>query len=354
MKRTGFVITATLALFAAAELGARALEWWRPADRELRFGYAPYRMMKMVEAPFALNSDGFRAAELSTYRREDRFKVVFLGASVCLGVGYDTGPTLAELLESALHVRGLTRLSVINLCQGGATARQELDILLDYGLPLKPQAVISFNGANDLMHAAPLGPDAAPNLPYRDREMRALWPGGHSILAHLALVRGMGRLARRREPALASETVPTSVILQSYFSALEVTRGLAERARAQYAVILQPTVHFQKPWSSEEQTSWRERYPQTGERVSGIARLRYQETAAEAARWAARTGAALFDLSDAFARVHETIYSDSVHFRGPRGNQILAGELERRGLFDQLAEQYRAWESAAWLESKRR
>ena len=59
------------------------------------------------------------------------------------------------------------------MCQGGATSAQELAILIEYGLPLHPQAVLSFDGANDVLHPRPIGDDDAANLPYQNAQFEA-------------------------------------------------------------------------------------------------------------------------------------------------------------------------------------
>jgi hypothetical protein len=174
-----------------------------------------------------------------------------LGGSVCLGVGTNPGPTVPERLEVALHKAGLVQAKVLNLCQGGATSAQELAIFLEYGLPLAPKVVLSFDGANDVMHPQPIGEDAAPNLPYHDREMRARM-NGNDALGHLAVARVAARLAIRwsRPSPVKDGGIPEAAILDSYISALSVTRTLTEAQGGFYTLLLQPTLHYEKPWSA--------------------------------------------------------------------------------------------------------
>ncbi len=233
----------TMLLLLGCEGVARLAEWIHPPADDLTFEYAPYRMLKMSHTPWQLNRDGFRARELETYRHA--FLIEFLGGSVCLGVGTDPGPTVPERLEIALHRAGLARAEVLNLCQGGATSAQELAIFLQYGLPLAPQVVLSFDGANDVMHPQPIGEDTAANLPYHDREMRARM-NGNDALGHLALARVAARLAIRwsRPPPVKGAGVPETAILDSYIAALSATRTLTEAQGGYYALLLQPTLHY--------------------------------------------------------------------------------------------------------------
>jgi lysophospholipase L1-like esterase len=341
MTRAALIFFQMLILLMLAEGAARMAEWWRPKSEELAFDYAPYRMLRMTRAPWPLNRDGFRARELESYRHT--FLVEFLGGSVCLGVGNHPGRTLPERLEAALEARGLGRAAVLNLCQGGATSAQELAIFLQYGLPLDPQVVLSFDGANDLLHPRPVGEDEAPNLPYRNAQMRAWFEGHHTALSHLALARVAGRLMK---PTLVTgPAVPEEMILDSYEYATGVAKTLAESRGAMYAVLFQPALHYRKPWSEEEKKMWRERSGRDGEQTSRRARELYAEAAPRLERWAASHGTAFLDLTGVFEHSSKTIYSDSVHFTGERGYAALFGEVERQGLVDRIAARYRQWEA---------
>src|SRR5579883_1722286 len=152
MPRSILIAINTLLALALCEGAARLAERIRPPGDSLAFSYSPYRMLKMVKAPWPLNREGFRADKLESYRGS--FLIEFLGGSVCLGIGDNPGATIPERLEHALQMNGLARARVLNLCQGGATSAQELIILTEYGLPLHPQAVLAFDGANEIGRAS--------------------------------------------------------------------------------------------------------------------------------------------------------------------------------------------------------
>jgi hypothetical protein len=328
----------TAVVIALLECVARVAEWVHPQTEDLEFGYAPYRMLKMTKAPWPLNRDGFRAAEWPAYHGD--FIVEFLGGSVCLGVGTNVGATVPERLEAALHEAGMTRARVVNLCQGGATSAQELAIFLQYGLPLHPQAVISFDGANDLLHPRPVGDDNAPNLPYLDSALRARFerPLAGDVAAHLAMFRVAARLVPN--PGGGGPAVPADAIIDSYEHALDATRALTESAGAMHAIVLQSTLHFDKSWSDEERAMWRARRPRDGEAASARARELFIVARA------ALGGRGAYDLTGAFADVAGTVYSDSVHFTGELGYRRLFEELTRQGLVEKIAARYREWAGA--------
>jgi hypothetical protein len=333
MTRVALVVFQTLLLFTLAEAAARVVEWRYPGTSEIAFDYAPYRMLRMTKAPWPLNHEGFRARELASYRHT--FLIEFLGGSVCLGIGTNAGKTVPERLEEALHEAGLRRAAVLNLCQGGATSAQELAILLQYGLPLAPQVVLSFDGANDLLHPRPVGDDESPNLPYLNAEIRSRFD--HSFAAHLAFARVAARaLPRQRREGPG---VPVEEVLDSYFYSLQAAKVLAEARGSLYAVILQPSLHYQKPWSQKEKNMWGER-AQTSRRAGEI----YAAADTQLGHWRGDS----FDLAAVFRDTRETVYSDSVHFVGERGYAMLFEELRRQGLVERIAARYRAWEEGMW------
>jgi hypothetical protein len=348
MHRGLVIFLNTLLLVALSEGVARLAEWVHPRRDELGFAYSPYRMLRMASAPWPLNREGFRAEEWDAYRGS--FLIEFLGGSVCVGVGDHPGETVPGRLEQALHGLGLARARVLNLCQGGATSAQELAILVEYGLPLDPQAVLSFDGANDVLHPRPVGEDDAPNLPYENAQLEAR-VDGRDAFSHLALARVALRLrARLRVPGSAvaqGEPVPLASIVDSYLYHLALARTLTESNHGFYAVLLQPTLHLDKPWSAEESALWHAARPQDGPELTLLIRERYTAARESIAEWSVSSGSSLYDLSRVFAGEPGEIYSDSVHFRGPRGYRLLFAELERQGLLTRLRERYHAWETGS-------
>ena len=347
MNRAAQMIAQTL-LLLLTEGGARLAEWIHPGGEDIVFDYAPYRMQRMVRAPWPLNREGFRAGALESYKGS--FLVEFLGGSVCLGEGMNPGRPVPERLEEMLHAAGLAQARVLNLCQGGASSAQELAIFTQFGLPLEPQVVVSFDGANDLMHPRPIGDDEEANLPYRDAQMRAQFYGHHSWVAHLALARVASRLARYApvtrvgRVTRAGGGVAREEILGSYLYTLGLTRTLAESRGALYTVMLQPTLHFAKPWSPEETIMWTRLRPGNGEEISRRAAALYSAAIPALGLWARGGDTQVLDLTRVFENTPEMIYSDSVHFSGERGYAMLSAEIQKQGLFREITRRYQEWE----------
>lgn len=338
------IVTNALLALALAEGAARLAERAHPGGDQVSFRYSPYRMLQMDRAPWPLDRDGFRAQELESYRGS--FLIEFIGGSVCLGVGDDPGEPIPERIQEALRRAGLARAKVLNLCQGGAASAQELAILVEYGLRLNPDAVLSFDGANDVLHPRPIGEDDAANLPYKNAQLETRVDGGDA-LSHLALARVAFRLAGHfQAPAPArDEPVAIGTILDSYLYHLGLARTLAQSQHAFYAVLLQPTLHLDKPWSPQELALWSAARPRDGAALTAVIRARYTQTRAALAQWAQAGGTPLYDLTRAFAAVAAPVYSDSVHFRGGLGYATLFEELEEQGLIERLQERYREWEA---------
>ena len=168
----------------------------------------------------------------------------------------------------------------------------------------------------------------------------------------MALARVALRLESRfRAPALSSPSLasqaPVAIesILDSYLYHLSLARSLTEAQHGFYAVLLQPTLHLDKPWSPQESLIWHTAHPRDAASFTLLIHDRYAEARQAAGRWSASNGVTLYDLTRVFSDAPEAVYSDSVHFRGPRGYEMLFAELERQGLITSLRQRYQAWET---------
>ncbi len=316
------------------------------------FDYAPYRMMKHVHAPWPLNEDGFRAPSLkaTAATASEHFNIVFLGGSVCLGVGGDNGAPLPDLLEEALHHQGLKQARVLNLCQGGAVTGQELAILLQYGLEQRPSLVVSFDGANDLMHPAPIGFDEKPNLPYLNKEMSALWSqvkNGSSFILPL-MQTPIAHLVRRTIKHIhfhpAAEAVNSAdEIVDSYIQGLDLATRISTSYHIAHAVVLQPVLYRGKKLHPQELAKVADIYQDPG-RVSVRANLIYALAVEKLRHWSKTSGATFYDATQTFKDVDGPIYVDSVHYGVPQGYQLVLATLKQQGFLTYVEQLYRKWE----------
>jgi len=322
----------------------------------MAFDYAPYRMMKAVKSPWEINKDGFRAKPFEQYQRDNNknFRIVFLGGSACLGYGRDTGPPLSTLLEQRLHSLGFLDIEVINLAQGGAVSGQELAILIQYGLKLNPQIVVSFNGANDLMHPAPFGDDEQPNLPYLNQSMRELWHNAKSPLTYILNTTSIGRVIKglKRRLITAKNSVPIEDVVNSYTQTMEVTYRIVSSYGAEHMILLQPIITIDKPLSSEEQKYFKRKYD-TPEKISRCHMLFETSTSLLRSYAERNAGMDFYDLRSAFKKEYDTIYMDSLHFANNKGYPRLLAVLEHDGFINKVIEIYEKWKQNNMLAGAR-
>ncbi len=111
----------------------------------------PERTLYLEYRPFVMFGDDWDTAlNPSRYPRaagdQRKYRILLVGGSTAAGF-----PT--KVLEEAFaqKFKG-RRFEVINAAHGGYNARQELIVVSLWGLNLKPDMVISLDGANDLVH----------------------------------------------------------------------------------------------------------------------------------------------------------------------------------------------------------
>jgi hypothetical protein len=317
-------------------------------DALSRMGYSPYRMNKVASAHFPLNADGFRAKPLDQYPRDDRYTIVFLGGSVCMGMGGANGQPLSELLEAELHRAGMAKAQVVNLGQGGAVAAQELAILVHYGLPLKPRMVVSFNGANDLLRLRPLGGVGTPGTPYLNDDCEFIWDHWENgsnlgrMLAHTYTARRLGKIARRLGPSPRDKgpAVPIETAVSAYVSQLDIVTHLARGYGIRHLVALQPSVFAGKTLSDEE-GRWIAKHYTLEQRAHAERLITHART--ELGRWGAANAVTTIDLTDAFLDQPATVYLDSVHFANQLGYPRLLEAMAAQNVIRAIGDDYAAW-----------
>jgi hypothetical protein len=112
-----------------------------------------------------LNSYGFRGQELNFDKQADQYVVVLLGGSVATGAWaakYENTPAqaLETLLQKHIQEKYAKKLVVYSLAESGSDIEDEAFWLLKLGLYLKPDAVISLTGFNNMSNS---------NLPMWDK-----------------------------------------------------------------------------------------------------------------------------------------------------------------------------------------
>lgn len=101
--------------------------------------------------PATSNSHGFRGPEISEPKPEGRTRVVCLGGSTTYGYAVDDDATYPVRLQQALAAaRPGLDVEVINAGLESYTLLESLANLKHYVLPLQPDVVVVYHGANDV------------------------------------------------------------------------------------------------------------------------------------------------------------------------------------------------------------
>jgi hypothetical protein len=285
---------ARLAIYATRGSATAGLE-----ERTLNLEYEPFVM-------FGPGWDG----QLAGPPADGLPTVMLVGGSTAQGFA-------PEILETALAQRFARRVRVINAAYGGYNVRQEVVVAALWGGRLKPTALISLDGQNDLEHRLRV---AAPGRFFLDPAYHFyltrpfLAPFAY-LASHSQAYNAVTRALARRQlgaPAEYADAIP--VYLEGQHSLTVIARGLD----ASRLMVLQPFVAFKQPLSAEERAFTAYAYRES------VMRALYDQTAAAMASLARRDDTTFLDARPIFNGIEEPIFTDDVHFRTARGYELLA------------------------------
>jgi hypothetical protein len=228
------------------------------------------------------------------------------------------------VLETVLSERFPGRaFQVINAAYGGYEARQQVIVAAIWGPALQPDAIISIDGVNDL--ESRMRVDRAGtfylNPAYRLYLTRPLLAPFAYLMSQSQAYNGLVRWSARFQvkPAQAyADAVPVYVAAQQSLNA--VARGLGARR----VIVLQPFIGYKRPQSSAEArfTAYKYREP--------VVMQLFDWAHAQLAGLAASEEVMYVDGRRLFDGIHETIFSDDVHFVDNKGYRILAAAIAAR------------------------
>jgi lysophospholipase L1-like esterase len=114
----------------------------------------PYRLTPgtVIEGPphsVRVNSLGLRGPETATDPADGVERILVLGDSIVFGQGVGDDETFPARLSAELHARGRRAAEVVNGGVPGYNTAAELVFLRDYGLRLRPRAVVLGISLND-------------------------------------------------------------------------------------------------------------------------------------------------------------------------------------------------------------
>jgi lysophospholipase L1-like esterase len=278
--------------------------------------------------PVTINSGGFRGRNVATEKSPGTLRVVVLGASSTFGYYNRDDETYPVYLEAELNERcqGSPAVEVINLGIPHQTSGNIVALFLAEALPLDPDVVTFYEGAND----GSLLKDrvrAAARTPL-DRLLRG--PAKRSVafalvnsLAHQNARFGTVELFRAHSPQIRDE----------FLSNMEALRAACVERGIHFVVVSQQTTSLTLPRERLGTTSYqqeadevRRRIEQASELSSGELKfLAHTQLMRALADWAEQREVSYVDgikiLDD-----DRTVLLSNVHLDA-RGNRLLASAL---------------------------
>ena len=240
------------------------------------------------------------------------------GVPIVILVGGSTAEGFAPgILETALSERFHQSFRVVNGAFGGYEARQEVVVASIWGPSLRPVAIISLDGQNDLEHRLRV-PSAGRfylDGSYRTYLTRPLLAPLVWLLSESQAYNGLVRLRARRSVA---DWTQYADALPVYASALHSINIVARGLGAARLMVLQPFVSFKEPLAPEERAFTAYAYRE------GVMRTLYDHAATMLTDLAREDGVGFLDARSIYRGIPEPLFTDDVHFRSARGYEILA------------------------------
>lgn len=212
------------------------------------------------------------------------------------------------------------QFEVTNMATGGYNARQELITVALWGISVKPDIIISLDGANDLIHRLRMKKAGTfyLNTTYELFLKNPLFAPIGNIFAKSQLIQGLFRLRERLQLETADkykDAIPVYISAQHGMNIF--ARGLC----ATRIMVLQPFMSFKEPLSSAEANFGHYKY-----RENVIKEL-YGLMGEELATLAVEDSVLYVDSRFIFKGMPETIFSDDVHFINDGGYRLLAQSI---------------------------
>jgi hypothetical protein len=240
------------------------------------------------------------------------------GLPTVLLVGGSTAEGFApEILEAALRQAFHRPVRVVNGAFGGYEARQEAVVASIWGPSLRPAAIVSLDGQNDLEHRLRV---PAPGRFFLDGSYRTYLT--RPLLAPLAWLlsqsqayNGMVRIRARRS---VGEWTEYADAIPVYMSALHSINIVARGLGAARLMVLQPFASFKEPLAPEERAFTTYAYRDRAMRAL------YDHAALKLADLSRDDRVNFLDARPIYNGVSTALFTDDVHFRSAQGYEMLA------------------------------
>ena len=342
--------------FIAAEVGIRRVESRHPFQMPYRV-LSPYVMFSgkpgmrcenptlslnmsysALQGTIDLNELGYRGPAPDK-EKGDEYRILVLGGSTIFN-GSPASQTIPAHLEHLFHESGQQRVRVYNWGLISAVSGQELATLVFRAMDYKPDLVVVYNGANDVI--SPFYFDPRPGYPYNfmlTESGQRLAERGTTIVDVLA-----GQLQRSRAlefafgNALSTRLIDIKHVREqcgygtaaweqriadTYAKYVERMAVFVRAHKADVVVCLQPLLFHraQRVGHEKDLPAWTS--------LSRHVHRAYPKMSDGAAARIAAIGddrARFVDLSSALAAVDEALFWDQCHVNN-RGNSIIANQI---------------------------
>jgi len=305
--RTVLINVAVLAvLLATIEISARALVFLLRGSSTAGL---QERTLNLDYEPFVMYGPGWDA-RIAAVPRDGLPAILLVGGSTAEGFA-------PRILEAALRKTFGRPVRVVNAAFGGYEARQEAVVASVWGPSIRPVAVVSLDGQNDLEHRLRV---PAPGRFFLDETYRTYLTS--PLVAPLAWLLSQSQayngLVRTRAHRTVGDWTMYADAIPVYASALHSINIVARGLGAARLMVLQPFVSFKEPLAPEERAFTAYAYRDTAMRAL------YDHAAVALANLSRDDGVGFLDARPIYQGVSTALFTDDVHFRSEQGYEMLA------------------------------
>jgi len=307
------VLLSSVIFLAALEGGARVfihlmrgLSTAGMRERTLYLSYKPFVM-------FGPDWDELfaRYKQREVKEKSQAYRILLIGGSTATYF-----PT-AVLEDAFSHKFAGRKFEVINGAANSYNARQELIVTAFWGPSVKPDMIITLDGANDLTLRLKMkkAGEFYPNSTYELFLKKPMLAPIANIIMKSQLIQGIDRMLARIKVGPVNDYVDAIPV---YISAQHSMNIIAKGLSAKRIMVLQPFNAFKDPLSEAEANFKHYRYREPV--VKELYSLVYQQLTS----LAVADNVLLVDGRFAFKGIGRTIFSDDVHFVNDEAYRILS------------------------------
>jgi lysophospholipase L1-like esterase len=288
------------------------------------FGYKPNFTSKTVN----INSLGLRGGEIGE-KKNDVYRIAIIGGSSVFGGEVPSDDlTFSKLLESKLNTNGQNNYEVINAGAPAYVSMQELILLEDKIIDLKPDMLIVFDGFNDFLTV--IKRDPRPNYPWWFNEVEKVYYTSitklfvEKKLRKFRITKHILNMMEKKKEKDKEYTVNKEQVA-FYRRNLDLMCHLAKSYGIKVVLVFQPVALYKQPLNTKEEVllaKLDQNYLKALKEMCDLGK--------EAMREVAIANAVPFiDGTQVFNNNTEDIFIDEVHFN-QRGHTIVADILYDR------------------------